>query len=115
MLVTQERTRRGRVVTKMRSTDCRKPGGSAAQRADTSRFRRLHYRRQYGRIAFPTEVTLDSAVITHGRGVATWEVADSCGRGAKIKVKSGRLAVLDLATDRTIVLGPGESHTASSP
>lgn len=115
MRISQRRAADGRVLTRMRATDCRRPAASARVPARAARFRQLRYRRRYGRIAFPTELTLDAARITTGRGVATWSVDHRCGRSATVTVSSGRLAVLDLGTDRRIVLGPGESHRATVP
>jgi Ca2+-binding RTX toxin-like protein len=111
----QRRDADGRLVTRMQATDCARPDAAARVRGGAARFRQLRYRRRYGRIAFPTELTLDSAVITKGRGVATWTVRHECGEFATVSVRSGRLAVLDLGTDRRVVLGPGESHRATVP
>lgn len=115
--VTQRRRPGGRTITRLRAADCTQPGAAAAAgpRAVASRYARARYRRRYGRIAFPAEVRVDAAVMTKRSGVATWSVDDRCGRGATISVTSGRLAVLDLGTDRRVVLGPGDRYRASAP
>jgi Ca2+-binding RTX toxin-like protein len=112
--VTQAR-RGDRMLTRLRATDCRAPAATAGPRATATRFRKVRYRRRYGRVGFPIEVRLDAAVMTKLRGVATWSVTDRCGRGATISVTSGRLAVLDLGTDRRVVLGPGDRYRAAAP
>jgi hypothetical protein len=80
-----------------------------------ARLRKRKYQRVYGNIAFPVEVKVGAAVVSKPRGVATWTVTDRCNRSATIKVTSGRLTVLDLGTDRRVVLGPGGEHTARVP
>ena len=112
MEVTQRRTADGRVLTKMRSTDCKLPARSSGMTAHVARYRIAKYRRRYGRFGIPVELRLDAAIVRTRRGVATWEVDDRCGRSATVRVTSGRLTVVDLGTDRTVVLGPGEKHTA---
>jgi Ca2+-binding RTX toxin-like protein len=113
--IVQRREAGGRLVTRMRATDCARPAGPARVRGTAARFRQLRYRRRYGRIAFPAEVRLDAALIAKRRGIATWSVDHRCGRSATITVSSGRLAVLDLGTDRRVVLGPGDSYRATAP
>jgi Ca2+-binding RTX toxin-like protein len=113
--ITQRRRAGGRLVTRMRATDCARPGAAVLVRGVAARFPKPRYQRRYGRIAFPTEMRLDSAVITKGRGVATWSVDHRCGRTATIRVTSGRLAVLDLGRDRRVVLEPGDPYTAVTP
>jgi Ca2+-binding RTX toxin-like protein len=113
--ISQKRQAGGRVLTRMRATDCRRRAASARVPAGAARFRQPRYQRRYGRIAFPTELRLDAALITKRRGVASWSVDHRCGRTATVAVSSGRLTVLDLGTDRRIVLGPGDSHRATVP
>lgn len=108
----QRRAGRGRLVTTMRPTDCRRPGQAARTRSIAARHPRGRYRRKFGRIAFPVEVHVDAAVISNPRGIATWEVKDVCGRFATVTVSSGRLAVLDLGRDRRVVVEPGKPYTA---
>jgi hypothetical protein len=103
------------VLTRMRSADCGTAATSDSGEAVISRFRRLRYRRRFGRIAFPAEVRVDAAVMTTQSRVATWTVDDRCGRSATIRVSSGRLAVLDLGRDRTVVIGPGDQYTSLAP
>jgi hypothetical protein len=105
----------GRLVTRMRATDCARSGAAARVRGGAARFRQLQYRRRYGRIAFPVELRLDAALIAKRRGIATWSVDHRCGRSATISVSSGRLAVLDLGTDRRVVLGAGDRYRATVP
>jgi len=109
MRVTQRRAARGRVRTELRTSDC--PSARSARRARVARFPRRRYRRRYGRIAFPVTVrTADVTMQTRpSRGAVTWDVVDRCGRGATtVRVTSGRLAVVDLASDRRVILGPGD-------
>jgi len=113
--ITQHRRAGGGSMTRLRATDCLRPGAAAGPRAVASRFRKARYRRRYGRIAFPAEVRVDAAVMTKRSGVATWSVDDRCGRSATISVTSGRLAVLDLGTDRRVVLGRGDRFVATAP
>jgi hypothetical protein len=82
-------------------------------RARVARFPRRRYRRRYGRIAFPVTVRTDDVTMRTraSGGAVTWEVDDRCGRGATVRVRSGRLAVVDLASDRRVVLGPGDRFT----
>jgi hypothetical protein len=116
MRISQRQRGRGRIVTRMRTADCLRPEARPARRtAVAARFRRAKYRRRYGRIAFPLVARVDAAVMTTRRGVASWEVDDRCGRSATIRVSSGRLAVLDLGSDRRVVLGPGDRYTATVP
>jgi hypothetical protein len=115
MRLVQER-RGGRVVTRMRTTDCLAPGATpSTPKAVAARFRRAKYLRRYGRISFPLEARVDAAVMVTRARVVSWEVDDRCGRSATIRVTSGRLAVLDLGRDRRVVLGPGDRYTATAP
>ena len=111
MRLTQRRDADGVVQTHLRTTDCL-TGATAARRplAVGARFPRRRYRRRFGRIAFPVTVRTGSTVMETqpDRGAVSWEVDDRCGGGATVRVTSGRLAVVDLASDRRVVLGPGE-------
>lgn len=114
--VSQSRRAGGGVLTRLRSDDCPRTGAPATRpTATASRFRKAQHRRRFGRIAFPVQVSLDAAVISKRRGVATWRVDDRCGRGATITVSDGRLTVLDLGRDRRVVLGPGDRYRAAAP
>ena len=116
MRVTQRRGSGGRVRTELRASDCR-TARTSRLRAHVARFPQRRYRRRYGRVAFPVTVrTADVTMQTRpSRGAVTWEVDDRCGRGATVRVTSGRLAVVDLASDRRVLLGPGDRFTAPPP
>ena len=115
MAVSQRRLAGGRVLTRMRSTDCAGQGRAADVGAQAARYARPRYRRRYGRFGIPVELRLDAALIRTRRGVATWEVDDRCGRSATVRVSSGRLTVVDLGRDRRAVLGPGDAYSARAP
>jgi hypothetical protein len=108
MKITQ---RRGR--TELRTDDCPRAGASGAV-AHAARFPQRRYRRRYGRIAFPVTVRTDAVTVQtqSSHGAVSWVVDDRCGAGATVRVTSGRLAVVDLARDRRVVLGPGDSLKA---
>ena len=116
MMVTQRRAANGDVRTELRSSDCPRASASGAV-AKVARFPQRRYRRRYGRIAFPVTVRLDAVTVQArpSRGAVSWEVDDRCGKGATVRVTSGRLAVVALGSDRRIVLGPGQRFTAPSP
>jgi hypothetical protein len=115
MAVSQRRLAGGRVLTRMRSTDCPVRGQASGVGARAARYARPRYKRRYGRFGIPVELRLDAALIRTRRGVATWEVDDRCSRSATVRVSSGRLTVVDLGRDRRVVLGPGERYTARAP
>ena len=112
MRVTQRRAAGGRVRTELRTSDCLSARASSVP-ARGARFPQRRYRRRYGRVAFPVTVrTADVTMQTRpSRGAVTWDVTDRCGRGATVRVTSGRLAVVDLGSDRRVLLGPGDSFT----
>jgi Ca2+-binding RTX toxin-like protein len=111
MRLTQRRDDRGRVRTRLRTTDCA-TGATASRRpvATGARFPRRRYRRRFGRIAFPVTVRTGQIEMETrlSRGAVSWEIDDRCGGGATVRVSSGRLVVIDLASDRRVVLEAGE-------
>ena len=113
MRVTQRRAPGGRVRTEMRPSDCAPAAGAAARPiGHAARFPQRRYRRRYGKVAFPVTVrTRDVLLRTRpDRGAVSFQVVDRCGDGATVRVSSGRLAVVDLAGDRRVVLGPGDRY-----